>query len=187
VRVWDAENAIYEGLRSLSRRRYLFAMWILCGELRALYSDSLTDAERTLMMSTLDLVQEMAAAGYASTRAVAEDLVAGWQELITVRQDEVLPGRSNAWVTFQDLAAELAGTSQSYDATERLTLAATDRWRDPYRRGPIRVDPDEEVEDASPMAITLAMFQRVVAGAARLPETVQDPADARSRILGPDE
>jgi hypothetical protein len=60
----DAEWSIYQGLRSLPRRPYLVAMWILCGELRILYAPW-TRGEKvlTLMASTVDLVREAAISG----------------------------------------------------------------------------------------------------------------------------
>jgi hypothetical protein len=186
VRVWDAENSIYDGLRALPKRSYLCAMWILCGELRSLFGDRLSDSERSLMTSTLDTVREVvitdeAAPGIASGAA---ELAVRWEGLIIERENEVLPGQWNAWVTFENLSAELAGTLGQYEATERLTLAATDRWREPYRGKARRIDPDEEVEDTSPMARTLATFQRVVTGIAQMPESQWDPEVVRAQVLG---
>jgi hypothetical protein len=46
-----------------------------------------------------------------------------------------------------DLMAEIAGTRKWYAATERLTNAATMRWREPLGRAG-RIDPDEEMPAA---------------------------------------
>ena len=185
MRVWDAENSIYGGLRRLPWRRYLSAMWILGAELRSLFEDRLADSERSLIASTLDAVRETALFGGPTTdvgsRAAA--LTARWKELIAEREDDVLPGQWNAWVTFESLAAELAGTARRYEATERLTLAATDPWREPYSGKARRVDPNEEVADHSPMARTLSVFEHIVNGVAQAPEQELDPAELRIRIL----
>ena len=56
----DAEWSIYQGLRSLPRRPYLVAMWIVCGELRTLYAPWNNDEK---------LLELMAATTPATTRA----------------------------------------------------------------------------------------------------------------------
>jgi hypothetical protein len=185
MRVWDAENSIYGGLRRLPWRRYLSAMWILGAELRSLFEDRLADSERSLIASTLDAVRETALFGGPTTDVGgrAAELTARWKELIAERENDVLPGQWNAWVTFESLAAELAGTAPRYEATERLTLAATDRWREPYAGKARRVDPNEEVADHSPMARTLSVFEHIVNGVAQAPEQELDPAELRIRVL----
>jgi hypothetical protein len=65
-------------------------------------------------------------------------------------------------MVFGYLAGEIAGTYPTYAAAEHVARAATGRWRDQSRRGPFRLDPDEQIADDSPMAVTLRAFQRVV-------------------------
>jgi len=186
MRVWDAKKSIYNGLRALPRRQYLCAMWILGDELRSLYSDRTADSEQSLMSGTLDAVREVAITGGATAEAAgrAAELAGRWKRLIGERENEVLPGQWNAWVTFESLAAEVAGTAGQYEATERLTLAATERWREPYPGRARRIDPDEEIDDASPMARTLARFRRVVEGISKMPQWSWDPVRVREQILG---
>jgi hypothetical protein len=63
VRVFDVKNSVYEGLHAMDWRRYLCAMWILCGELRALNEGWLEDGERSLMASTLEVVRDVVIVG----------------------------------------------------------------------------------------------------------------------------
>lgn len=185
MRVWDAEGSIYDGLRALPRQRYLCAMWILGDELRSLYVDRASDSEQSLMSRTLDAVRKAATMSEVATETadMAAELTGRWQRLIRERENEVLPGQWNAWVTFESLAAELAGATDQYQATERLTKAATERWREPYPGKARRIDPDEEVDDTSPMARILARFGRVVSGISQMPERPWDPVAVREEIL----
>jgi hypothetical protein len=69
-----------------------------------------------------------------------------------------------------------------------LRTAATDRWRE-FQRGPIYLDPDEVVDDSSPLARTLSLFRRVVTGVAEMRETEMreaqwDPMTVQAHILG---
>ena len=190
MRVEDTADSIYEGLRALGWRRYLCAMWIVCRELQAVYEAQVSDTERSLMAATLDAVRE-AVMGGENTAGIAEraaDLRGLWQVMASERQDEVMPGRWNTWAVFRDLAGELAGTDPRYEATERIDLAATDHWREP-RSGPIYDDPDEEVDDSSPMARTLSRLVRAVAGVTGMAELGMreagwDPVSVRVRLFG---
>jgi hypothetical protein len=60
MRVEEVEDSVYYGLKAMERRPYLTAMWILGGELRAIYADELTSTEVSLVASTLDLAREAA-------------------------------------------------------------------------------------------------------------------------------
>jgi hypothetical protein len=185
MRVWDAENAIYDSLHALPRRQYLCAMWILATELQLLFEDRLTDPEQSLIAATLDAVRESVITD-DTIRDRAEDLASEWRTLIADRGDQVLPGQWNAWITFEDLAAELAGRTETYQATERLTLAVTERWREPYPGKARRIDPNEEIDNGSPMAQTLRKFDRIVTEVARAQPQDWDPARLRERILASD-
>lgn len=190
IRVEDVADSIYKGLRALDWRRYLCAMWIVCGELRTVYDDRWPDAERSLMASTLEMVREVVMAGRATAEVSnrAADLSGRWQVMTDQDEDKVMPGQWNTWVVFRDLAAEVAGTGERYEATERVDLAATDRWRESWE-GPIYDDPDEEVDDSSPMARVVTLLDRAVTGVAGMPESGMreegwDPASVRARLLG---
>jgi len=185
MRVWDTENLIYDGLRALPWLRYLSAMWILCGEIRSLFEDRLTSSEQVLISSTMDVVREVVTTGEvrAATGLAAAELVTEWQQLISERQNEVLPGQWNAWITFELLTAELAGTADRYEATERLTLAATERWREPYPGKARMIDKNEEIDDSSPMARTLATFGRVVTHINQAGQLPRDPATVRAQVI----
>jgi len=180
VRVQDTTDAVYDGLRALDPRRYLCAMWIVCGGLRAIYSDRLTTAEGALMTSTLNTVRDVVIQGDAApgTARHAADLSAQWAAMTSQwaamplgNTAKVMPGHWNTWMVFGDLAGEIAGVSGRYEAAERVHLAATDRWRE-GRPGPLLDDdPSEEASELSPMGRSLAFLQRAVGGVAGLSET----------------
>ena len=189
MRVDDVTGAVYEGLRTLDMRRYLCAMWIVCGELRAVYEDRLSAAERELMASTLHVVSDVVIRGEA--RGVARDaerLSRQWNVMTTEREAEVMPGQWNTWMVFRDLASEVTATRPRYESAERVDLAATDRWRE-HLPGPLLDDPDEEIDDSTPMARTLAFLEQAVVGVAGLPdkrlrEVGWDPVRVQEEIFG---
>ncbi len=186
MRVRDAQKSIYEGLRGLAWRPYLAAMWILCGELQTLYTDEFSDAERSLIPPTMDVVREIAAAGESAelTRQAAE-LAQAWGDVRNEREHEASPGLMNVWATFEGLVQEIAGISGRFDGAGWVTNAVTERWREAnhHNQGPILLDPNEEVPDASPMANTLALFWHVVAEVARAQEGNWEPRQLRAQIF----
>jgi hypothetical protein len=188
MRVSDVEDSVYEGLHAMGWRRYLCAMWILCGELQTLYEGWLEDAERSLMASTLEMVRDVVIVGEVTTETsrAAADLSGRWQAWRAERPSGlpwVNPGQWNAWTVFAELTGEVAGTCKRYLATEWLDSAATERWRELQGRARF-LDPDEEIDDASPMAQTLSLFERVVTGIGRMPESEWDPVKVQTRLLG---
>lgn len=189
MRVDDATTAIYDGLLALDSRRYRCAMWIVCGGLRSVYEDRLSAAEDALMASTLDLVRNVVIHGEvaASTARGATDLSGRWTAMTLKEEAHVMPGQWNTWAVFRDLASEIARTVPEYEAAGRVDLAATDRWREDLP-GPLWEDPDEEIDELSPMARSLAFFMQVVAGVAELPDTRirsvgWDPLQVREMIF----
>ena len=164
MRVWPTENLIYGELRKLPWVRYLAAMWIICWEVSTLYRERLSESERALMSLTLDAVEQVVFAGGRTmeTDDVAAGLVANWKEFEQAHSEEVLPGQWNLWITFQDLAAELSGGAARYAASERVMLASTEIWREPYPGRARRIREDEEIDDNSPMAQTLFLLERIV-------------------------
>lgn len=190
TRVDDAAGAVYEGLRALEVRRYLCAMWIVCGELRAVYEDRLSARESVLMASTLQVVRDVVIRGEATADAArdAAGLSRQWGVMTSEREAGVMPGQWNAWMVFRDLASEITLSVPRYESAERVDLAATDRWRE-HLPGSLADDPDEEVDDSSPMARTLAFLTRAIAGVAglseaRLREAGWDPALVQEEIFG---
>jgi hypothetical protein len=185
----DAKDSIYAGLRSLPRQPYLVAMWILGGELQALYARWADDEVTSLMASTMDLVREAAISGESNEVAwKGLELANAWRPVIEAKDSEPgVPGALlNAWATFEGLAQEIGGLSGRYDGANWATLAATDRWRDWDGPGPIimsRVNA-EEVDASSPMGQTLAWFRRIVRGVAWYAGPECDPARIRAAILG---
>ena len=194
VRTRDAENAIYDGLRALEWYRYLAAMWIICGELRDLYADRLTESERSLLADSLAAVR-IAVLDHQVSDSAASDATAlnvAWEQLIpdqTVPPDQLgalRPGHWNMRVVLADLVGEIAGTCRRYQATERIHHAAGMRFEEKPRPGgrPIRRRPDEQIDDASPRARMLSRIQAIVTGAAQLPgDDERDPARLRARLL----
>jgi hypothetical protein len=186
----DAEWSIYQGLRSLPRRPYLVAMWILGGELRTLYAPWNHDEQLLgLMASTMDLVREAAISGESpelARRALA--LARAWgRALKPARAVRGLSGGLvNAWATFEALAQEIGGLSGHYDGANWVVQAATERWRDHSEPGPIFVNAElaEEVDESSPVGQTLARFERILSGVSGHVSPEWDPARIRAAILG---
>ena len=108
--------------------------------------------------------------------------------MVDEREGEVMPAQWNTWKIFEDLAAEVAGMGLQYEAAERINLAATDRWRE-NQHGPRYLDPNEEIDDSSPLALTLTRLGRVVSGVTMMPESAMleaswDPVRVRAQLLG---
>src|SRR5258708_851350 len=186
MRVRYAEKSIYEGLRGLAWRPYLAAMWILCGELQTMYADEFSDAERSLIPPTMDVVREVAAVGESGelTRQAAE-LAQAWGGVRTEREHEASSGLMNVWATFEGLVQELAGITPRYDGAEWLTNAVIEPWREAnhHNQGPIWVDPNAEVAEDSPTAHTLGLFQHIVAEGARAEQGDWGPRRLRAKIF----
>jgi hypothetical protein len=188
MRVYDAKYSIYSRLAVLPwRPSYLAAMWILCGELQSLYAAWIVDDEVPLMALTMDLVREVVIAGESPWAAGrASELAAAWERVIEERRDGAPGGLVNALETFEALAQEIAGLSGRHDAANWVANAAEMRWRDwDDDPGPILLNPDEQVDDSSPMAQTLARFGRVVSEVAARRGADWDPVPIRAQILGP--
>lgn len=186
MRVYDAADSIFSGLAALPwRPSYLAAMWILCEELQSLYAAWIEDDQVPLMASTMDLVREVVIAGESpQATARASELAAAWEPVIEAREDETPGGLLNVLATFEALAQEIANLSGRYDAANWAANAAEQRWRDWDDPGSIYLDPDEQADDCSPMAQTLALFDRVVSEVAALQGPEWDPVPIRTRIFG---
>jgi hypothetical protein len=84
-----AKDSLYRGLRSLPRRPYLAAMWILCGELQVLYAPWTNDEVTSLMASTMDLVREAAISGESAEVAQRGlELARAWAPVIEAKDAE---------------------------------------------------------------------------------------------------
>src|SRR5947207_2275777 len=111
VTVWDAIWSVYTGLRSMPRRVYLVAMWILCDELRELYAPWIGADEVPLMTATMDLIRDVAISGETGeTGRRGMDLAEAWNALYSAREAEAVSGGLlNTWATFAGLAEEIGG------------------------------------------------------------------------------
>jgi hypothetical protein len=91
----------------------------------------------------------------------------------------------NVWATFEGLVQEIAGISGRYDGAGWLTNAVVEPWREAnhHGQGPILVDPNAEVADASPAAHTLALFQHIVTEVARAQEGDWEPRRLQAQIF----
>lgn len=179
-----AKMSVYDGLRALPWERYLVAMWLISREVRAPYESRLSDSERALMNSTLNTVRRFVEEGSEIPVVVsARDLAADWSGLLERRGESVMPGQWNLWSTFMDLAAELGGGAARYSAAERVGLAATEIWREPYQGRARRINIDEEIDDASPMAQTLAKLNRVVNYIRDAPQLEASLDSVKSQIM----
>ena len=186
MRVYDAADSIFSGLAALPwRPSYLAAMWILCGELQSLYAAWIGDDEVPLMVSTMDLVREVVIAGESPQAAArACELAANWEPAIEARENETPVGPLNVLAAFEALAQEIADPSGRYDAANWAANAAEQRWRDWDDPESIYLDPDEQADDSSPVAQTLALFGRVVSEVAALQGPEWDPVPIRALIFG---
>jgi hypothetical protein len=186
--VKDVKYSVYEGLTALPwPNSYLTAMWIVCHELRPQYADWIHADEIPLMDSTMDLVRDVALTGeLARVKKQAAKLASAWGRALKLRRAEPgLPGGVlNALAAFEGLAQEIAGISGRYDGANWATNAVADRWETWDEPGPIIVDFNEEIDDDSPMAQTMARFQRIVTQVSVAAGPGQDPAEIRARILG---
>lgn len=184
MRVWDVKKAIYDGLRSLSWRRYLSAMWILGSELVELYAGEMSDSERSLAAATLAVVRDVSVSGdEAAHKRRAGELDSQWGRLIKKGSTFASGAQESMWTTLEGMAAEIAGTVAHYYAANWVGGAAENRWREPSPRGFRLIDHEEEVADDSPMARTLARFAQIVSGVAGAPDSEADPAVLREQIL----
>lgn len=209
MKIRETEFGIRRGLEVLSRRPYLAAMWILCDELRSLYAEWISDADRAIMESTMNLVRDAVVSGESAAIAGRAKQVASDWDLLASKHDDKVPigpantlvgvGLRNTWEVFWYLALELAGIAPPYHAADWVTNPIEERWRvlksGPGRRRPIHFDPQEEVDDDSPWAHTLERFYRAVAKAGEAQDRECDPvrlqaeirAEADSRSNGVDE
>ena len=187
MKVRDAKNSIYNGLCAMEWYRYLRAMWIVCGELADLYGDRAGDLDRTVITATLGLVRSVAVAEDVSEESfrLARDLGARWGRIIDVGEDNVFPGQWNMWMVYGMLSSEIAGDCDPHFAADRVNNALTGRFMErPHTDGQnIRlVKRAAEIDDGSPMGLLLARIQRIVAGVARMPDTIKDPAAVREQL-----
>jgi hypothetical protein len=185
MRVKDAAYSVHGALGTLAwRPRYLAAMWVLCGELRSLYAEWIDNEAASLMTSTMDLVREVTIAGESPQLAGrATELATAWRRVINARKAEASGALLNFWATFEALAQEIAGLCSRYDAAGWATNAAEDRWRDLDDPALIIVNRNEEVDDSSPMAQTLALFGQVVSEVAGMKGPEWDPERIRAQIF----
>jgi hypothetical protein len=162
--VWEARNAVYEGLLALSWLRYMRAMWILGGELVSLYAGQLTGSEQSLASATLDVVRDVDVAGHlmGHEEQDAAALAVRWGQVIAEGEQRAPGGLLNVWMTFEGMAAEIAGSSAQFYAADWVMAAAVRRWRDPNDLRRRRVNPGEETADDSPLAHTLTTFAQIV-------------------------
>ena len=186
MRLRDAEESIYAGLRGLAWRPYLAAMWILCGELQTLYAAEFSDAERSLVPRTMDVVREVAATGEsAELTSQAAELAQAWRDVRNEREHGASSGLMNVWATFEGLVQEIAGMVPRYHGAEWVTNAVTAPWWEAnhHNHRPIWLDPNAEVVDDSPTASTLALFQHIVVEVARAKEGDREPRRLRTQIF----
>jgi hypothetical protein len=184
VRVRDETRAIYGGLKNLSLQRYMGAMWMLGAELSSLYSDEMSESERSLAEATLAVAREVSVSGDVGRfERRASGLADDWQRVIhEARRGS--GGLARTYNTLQAVAAEIAGLATVYDAAQWVADAGVMRWRAPTGMGFRVVDPKEEVPDDSPIGQTLTRFGRIVNGVADAPDWNGDLVMLRSRILG---
>ena len=187
MKVRDVRKSIYDGLCAMEWYRYLRAMWMICGELADLYSDRAGDLDQPVITATLGLIRSVAVSENVSEESsrLARDLDTRWQQIIDDGEDKVFPGQWNMWMVYGMLASEIAGGCHPHFAAERVNHALTKRFMErPRTDGQnIRlVKPAEEIDDGSPMGLLLARVQGVVAGVARMPDAIKDPAVAREQL-----
>lgn len=129
--------------------------------------------EASLLETTLAITRGVAIAGSAEPFAAGNAARVRDQlaSIAASRKNEVTPGRWNTWIVFRDLADEVAGTGLPFEAAERIHTAVMDRYRS-AGVGTIYIDPDEEVEESSPVVRVLRYLDRAVSGVSGLSERV---------------
>jgi hypothetical protein len=171
VKVWDVTYAIYEDLQKLSMQRYMGAMWMLGTELISLYADEMSAPERSLAEATLALTHAVGSTGdVVRYERQASGLADEWLRLIDEVGKTGSGGLARTNITFKAIAAEIASLVQLYYAAEWVADAGVLRWRVPTAKGYRVDDPEEEVAEDSPIGQTLARFERIVSGVARVPD-----------------
>lgn len=178
MRVRDAERSINRGLRALPWRSYLIAMWLLCNELSSLYAAQLSEMDRPLLESTMDLVRNAATTEeQANIKRQAKKLDKAWGKLIKTRDGNSGGGLLDAWVTFHSLTLEIADNSAKYYGSEWIAGPAIERWKQlPDDFGVVAVDPDEQVDDDSLTAQTLNRFISIIRRVSEAQGPEWDPA-----------
>ena len=141
---------VYQGLRSLPWRVYLAAMWILCGELRTLYAPWTHEDELPLIAVSMDLVRDVVVGGDGRDGAARSGTGAH-------------PGtgvpEAGGRASLRE-AAECLGHLRRPGLGDRRPVrpvlgsqwvmrAATERWRDWDRPGPIIVNWEQAEEVVS--------------------------------------
>jgi hypothetical protein len=141
-------------------------MWIICGELQALYRERPLGQVLLLESGTLDLVRQVALTPHAPPEAVASagELHRRWEDLMPAL-NKVGVGEAHMWQVFADLCGEIAGVFRQHMASEWVTTAATQIWLEqsqPPDQPMLINDPDEEAADGSPLEQVLIRLQEIV-------------------------
>jgi hypothetical protein len=141
-------------------------MWIICGELQALYRERSLGWVRPLESGTLNLVRQVALTPQVPLEAVASagELHRRWEDLMPAL-DGVGVGESHMWQVFADLCGEIAGVFRQHMASEWVMTAATQIWREqshPPDQPMLINDPDEEAADGGPLDQLLMRLQEIV-------------------------
>lgn len=163
VRITDMEASIRGGLHAMEWRRYMAAMWIISGELQSVYADELGDADSPLIMSTRELVRNVARGVLNDGDESARELAGAWLECCA-HEDEVSTGLACLWGVFQYLVGEVTGETDKNRGTWLFNVTR-ERWRTPEEkmRNEFRIyDPKEEIDDSSPLAEFLKLLQTIV-------------------------
>jgi hypothetical protein len=185
VRISNMEASIRRGLRAMEWRRYMAAMWIICGELQSAFADELGGADLLLIMSTRELVRNVARGVVNDGDEGASELAGAWLECCA-HEDQVSKGLACFWAVCQYLVGEVTGEIGKNRGTAWLFNVVRDRWRTPEEKMrnafPI-YDPKEEIDDSSPLGKFLNLLQTIVASATDYSGDL-DPVLMRATILG---
>jgi hypothetical protein len=141
-------------------------MWMICGELQALYRERPLGQVRLLESSTLDLVRQVALTPHVWPDVVvsAGELHRRWEDVMPAL-DRVGVGESHMWQVFADLCGEIAGVFRQHMASEWVTTAATQIWVEqsqPPDQPMLINNLDEEAADGGPLEQGLTRLQEIV-------------------------
>jgi hypothetical protein len=185
VRVTDTIKSIRRELRAMEWRRYMATMWIICGELQNAFADELRDADSLLIMSTRELVRNVARGVVNDGDEGASELAGAWLECCA-HADQVSTGLACFWAVCQYLVGEVTGEIRKHDGTAYLFNTVRERWRTPEQkmRSEFAIwDPKEEIDDSSPLGKFLKLLQTLVASVMDYSGDL-DPVLMRATILG---
>lgn len=201
MRVRDAHDAIYSGLRALEWYQYLCAMWVICGDFQthcrreAQYGNHADRGDDPMMDEVLEAVRRVVVM-ITVPPDIADSAAKLWVRWKLLNQQGGRQrgpvfagglGRWGTWIVFTDLTGEIAGSRRHHGASEHVNSAIRDLWQETPGPAPGARwinNPNEQAAYDSDHARALARIERIVTGVAHAEE--RDPVKIREQLVGAD-